>query len=71
METEENGTSIYCILVFISFVVILFILLNLYSVFTVSPIDSGAVANDILLISIMIVVLVVILYMYRKSKKDL
>ena len=69
MEMDESGTNVYCVLAFISIVIIMFLLLNIYSVLTESPIEIGAFAYDILLISIMIFVLIVILYMYKKSKK--
>ena len=74
MEMDESGMSIYCMMAFISLVVIMFIMLNLFSIFAVppdTPINTGALANDILLISIMIIVLIAIFYLYRKSKKSL
>ena len=71
MEMDERGTNIYCFLFFISLVVIFFILLNLYSVLVVTPIKMDYVANDILLISVMVTVLIVIFFMYKKSKKNL
>ncbi len=73
MEIDEKGTSIYCILIFISVVVILFLFLNIYSNLNPtagSPVNIGQVLYDLLLILIMAGVIIVIIYLYKKSKSS-
>ena len=71
MEIDEKGTSVYCILTFISIVVILFLLLNIQSNLNPpvgSSINVGQVLYDILLIVIMVGIIIAINYLHKKSK---
>jgi hypothetical protein len=74
MDLEDEGTSVYCILSFISISFILLILFDLS--LNLNPpsgtsIQIGNIINDIIMIIIVLAVIAVIVYMYLRSKKNI
>ena len=74
MDLEEEGTSIYCVMSFISISFILLILFDFFS--NLNPpsgtsIQIGNIVNDIMMLTIVLAVLAVIAYLYLKSKKNI